>query len=135
MVRRYTLSAMCGMHVHTTKPAKAEDVIDICGDKFKQLVIAFKTKYPNASVNQFLDWTTLTKLKKIEGKNVYAMSKQVRLCNMICKKKCLCTCFAYDLFFTVFVQVRKVCVNDYNRFWESCLGPGGNLPQDETGIG
>jgi hypothetical protein len=97
---RYTLSAMCGMHVHTTKTAKAQDVLDICLAKFKELVASFCIKYPEAAVNEFLLFTTLTKTNPIEGKQVYAMSK----------------------------QVRKQCVNKFNRMWDSCLNSGGSLP-------
>ena len=68
---------MCGIHVHTTKPARAEEVIRICFEKYKCLVRSFAQKYPRAAVNEYLEYTTLTKLKLISGKNVYTMSKQV----------------------------------------------------------
>ena len=75
---RYTLSTMCGMHVHTTKPKRGEDVVRVCEEKYKCLIRSFKNKYPRAAVNQFLEYTTLTQLQLINGKKVYTMSKTVR---------------------------------------------------------
>ena len=103
-VCRYTLAAMCGKHVHTLQKAKAEDILKICGKKYEQLCASFKTKYPDARVNDFLMFTTLTKLKKVDGKAVYNMSK----------------------------NVRKACVNDFNRMWASCLGPDGEPPSGKN---
>lgn len=74
---------MCGMHVHTKQVSKGPDVFHICGEKYKALVTSFCNKFRMAIVGEFLLFTTLTKLKKIVGKNVFVMSKTVCLIDLI----------------------------------------------------
>ena len=63
--------------MHTKQICKGEDVFHICEEKYRQLIQTFRAKFDEAKVGEFLAFTTLTKLKRISGKNVFVMSKTV----------------------------------------------------------
>ena len=101
---RATLAAMCGMHVHTLSGKKKPDIEEICATKFHELVAALRTKYPDASVMEFVPYVTCKKLKKMTGNTVYRLS----------------------------VKVRKMCTNSFGKLWQDSLGPDGLPPSGRS---
>ena len=101
---RSTLSAMCGMHVHTTPTATSFQQHAICLEKYKKLLVAMENKYPEASVVPFLKYTSLTKNKEFAGLSIYRMSQ----------------------------QVRTTIAKEYNTLWTSSLGPDKIPPSGRT---
>lgn len=93
---RCTLSAMCGMHVHTLSGKKKQDLWQICSVKYRELVSALQHKYPRASVGEYLPYVALTKLVPMTGEKVFRMAQ----------------------------AVRKECRNAYNPLWNSGLVNG-----------
>lgn len=88
---------MCGMHVHTLSGKKKTDIEEICEVKFHELVVTLRTKYPDASVVEFVPYVTCKKLKKMSGNTIYRLS----------------------------TNVRKICTNSFDKLWQDSLGPDG----------
>ena len=93
---RATLTAMCGMHIHTLDGKRRHDIEIICEQKYHELVKSLENKYPEAVAMKQVAYTTAKKLKKMTGTAIYRLSQ----------------------------RVRKMCVNSYNIHWQACLQDG-----------
>lgn len=101
---RGTLSAMCGMHLHTTTPTKAPNVHAICLQKYNELTAAMRMKYPDASVNEFIDYVTINKFKKLKGEQIYKMG----------------------------LSMKTMMLKQFLPLWNSCLDSNGNFPSGRS---
>ena len=97
---RSTFAAMAGMDLHSKSAKKGPDIHVTVRNAFNKLVEAMKTVYPDASVVQYIEYTTLNKLKKIEGRQIHRLG----------------------------MEVRTACVNDFRPLWVSCLDSSGDPP-------
>ena len=93
---RATLSAMCGMHIHSLSAKKKQDLWQICAIKYVKLVRSLVQKYPRASVGEYLPYVALTKLVKMTGEKVFRMAQ----------------------------AVRKECRNSFDPLWKSAIVNG-----------
>ena len=91
---------MVSMHVHKMGDMRAPDIHAAAEKKYMSLVQAFKNKYKKAAVCEFIAYTALTKLKRMDGEKVWRMGN----------------------------LVRSKCVNVYNPIWKNCVGPTGQCP-------
>ena len=93
---RCTLSAMCGMHVHTMGDMRKHDIFASCERNYLKLVAAMQNKYRDAAVVKYLGHTSLTKVAVMTGEKVFRMAQ----------------------------NTRKTIVNRFNPKWKACLVNG-----------
>ena len=62
---RSLIAAMSSMHLYTLSPKKGPDCHAIVLRKYMDIVMAMRTKYPDAAVMQYLEYVSLNKLKKV----------------------------------------------------------------------
>lgn len=101
---RATLAGMCGMHVAKMPTMKKHQCWREVLKVYLDLVTAFRDRYPDAAVNEFIGHTSTTKITPMDGEKVWRMH----------------------------CAVRKEIVNVYNPVWKSCLGPNGTPPSGKS---
>ena len=66
------------MYFHTTASTKGPDCHAIVLRAYMQLAKTMRIKYPDAAAMKYVDYVTLAKLKKLEGKQIYKQGQIVK---------------------------------------------------------